>query len=420
MHSLATRLFPICRSLTGDGVRTTLKILREVVPLKVVEVPSGTRVFDWTIPDEWNVRDAYIKDGSGRRVVDFKKNNLHLVGYSVPFHGRMSLDELRPNLHSLPRMPGAIPYVTSYYARRWGFCLAHRELKRLRRGTYEVKVDTTLAPGALTYAELLVPGRSDSEVLVSTYVCHPSMANNELSGPVVAAFLARSLLDGPRPRLSYRFVFVPESIGSITYISRNLDHLRRKTVAGYVVTCVGDPGGFSYLRTRSGDLMVDRLTEHVLRNSGARFKTYDFTTSGSDERQYGAPGVDLPVGSLMRTKYGHYRQYHTSLDDLSLVTPRGLEGSLEMYTRCVAALEANRILARTNLCDPQLGRRGLYPNLSTPSSITSAVFDMVNTLAYCDGTNDLLAVAERLGRPIEALAPIVDDLTRAGLLVERG
>ena len=416
MDSLITRLFPICRSITGAGVRKTLRIIGNEIPLTIYEVSSGTDVFDWTIPDEWNIKDAYVKDEKGERVIDFRSSNIHVVGYSIPFEGKLPLDELKDHLHTLPDQPNLIPYVTSYYEKRWGFCLSHNEYVKLIDGLYEVKIDATLEPGSLTYADLVIDGESDKEVLISTYICHPSMANNELSGPVVATYLATHLIGlKNRPYYTYRFVFVPETIGAVTYISKHLEHLKKKVVAGYVVTCVGDPGSFSYLQTRQENTLVDRVTLHVLKYSGQKYKVYPFIDRRSDERQYNAPGVALPVGSLMRTKYASYPEYHTSSDDLNFVTPEALNGSMEMYKRCIQVLESNRIYNTTVLCEPHLGKRGLYPTLSKKGSSTT-VRMMKDLIAYSDGKNDLLWVADKVGCPIWRLSPLIKILVQSDIL----
>ncbi len=415
-YGLLRRLFPICRSLTGEGVRETLSILREFIPLEVTEIPSGTRCFDWTIPQEWNIREAWIKDRDGNEIVSFADHNLSVVGYSVPHYGWHTLDELQPHLSSLPEQPDAIPYVTSYYDCRWGFCLTHKRREQLREGSYEVLIDSTLEPGSMSLADLVIPGKSEEEILLSTYVCHPSMANNELSGPVVTTMLARELLRLEERLYTYRFVFVPETIGAIAYLSRHLKHLKRVVVAGYVVTCCGDPGPFSYLHSRHKDTLVDRVSRHVLKCSGQPYKLYSFLERGSDERQYCAPGVDLPVGSLMRAKYGTYPEYHTSLDDLNLVTSVCLGGTIRMYLRCLEALERNAFPRTAVLCEPQLGRRGLYPTLSRSGS-AEGVRDMMNLIAYADGEQDMIAIAEKVGCSIFDLLPYAEQLSQQGLLV---
>ena len=416
MHSWAKDLFPICRSLTGNGVRETLSYLSRIVPAMTIhEVPSGTQAFDWTIPDEWNIRAAYIEDENGNRVVDFARNNLHVVGYSTPVDEWLNLAELQPHLHSLPEQPGAIPYVTSYYVRRWGFCLAHAQRESLADGRYHVVIDSTLEPGSLTYGEVLIPGREKREILLSTYICHPSMANNELSGPVVTTALARWLSELPERRFSYRIVFVPETIGSIVYISRHLEQLRRDVIAGYVVTCIGDDRAYSFLRSRAGNTLADRAAKLVMHRHAPDHVEYSYLDRGSDERQYCSPGVDLPVASIMRTRYNSYPEYHTSLDDLKVVTPTGLEGGFEALRKTIDLIEHNRTYRATTPCEPQLGRRGLYPTLSTRGA-GYAVRSMTNVLAYADGTRDLIDLADFIGISADEAVETAEKLASAGLL----
>ena len=342
-----------------------------------------------------------------------------MLGYSEPVDVELSLSELQEHLYSLSDQPDAIPYVTSYYARRWGFCIAHREREKLKEGTYRAVIDATLEPGSLTYGELVIPGESPQEIFISTYICHPSLANNELSGPVVTTFLAKWIGSLPRRRYTYRLVFVPETIGSITYLSRNLDHLKGHVRAGFNVTCVGDKRSYSYLPSRAGDTIADKAALHVLRHVAGDFERYSFLDRGSDERQYCAPGVDLPVATLMRSKYGTYPEYHTSLDDLDFVTPAGLEGGYEALRRCLQVLEFDATYRATQLCEPQMGRRGLYSTLGTKASdVTTQTY--MDILAYCDGTHSALDIAEILGRPLWVLEPAFDELSRHGLIERNG
>jgi len=416
MYDLARQLFPICRSLTGAGVRETLRIIKLRLPsLRVHEVPSGTHAFDWTVPPEWNIRDGYVIAPDGRKIIDFKVSNLHVVGYSEPVNKSLPLGELQKHLHSLPEQPDAIPYVTSYYQRRWGFCLSHRQRAALQDGIYRVVIDSTLEPGSLTYADLTIRGDTEREVLISTYVCHPSLGNNELSGPVVATFLAAWVASLPRRRLTYRFVFVPETIGSIVYISRNLDALKERVVAGFNVTCIGDDRCYSYLPSRQEDSWSDRVALHVLGFVSPSFKRYSFLDRGSDERQYCAPGVDLPIASVMRSKYGAYPEYHTSLDNLSLISPQGLLGGLSALQRCIEVLELDRTYKGNVLCEPQMGKRGLYSTLGT-ARVSEAVKLRMDILAYCDGEHSVVEIAELLGHPAWKLAAYFAELVEHGLI----
>lgn len=416
MLDFVKQLFPICRSITGDGVRKTLACIKEKLPdLTIHEVPSGTPCFDWTVPKEWNIIDGYIVDPEGKKVVDFQKNNLHVVGYSIPVELELSLDELQKHLYSLQEHPDAIPYVTSYYKERWGFCLADRDRKKLKEGRYKVKIESTLKDGSLTYGECYIKGQTDDEVLLSTYICHPSMANNELSGPAVATFLGQKIKEMPNRKYSYRILFIPETIGSICYLSKHYEELKKQVKAGFVITCVGDDRTYSYLPSRAGNTIADKAALHALKHTAPSFTQYSFLDRGSDERQYCSPGIDLPVCSIMRSKYGTYPEYHTSQDSLDLVTAKGLQGGFDANFRAIETLEMNCYPKATILCEPQLGKRGLYPTLSTATSGLE-VRNMMNILAYADGSHSLLDIAELMGVPIWQLRPLVDTLTSHKLI----
>lgn len=415
-HELATKLFPICRSLTGPGVRETLSILTEQLPGLVIHaVPSGTKAFDWTVPDEWTIRDAYIANEDGHKIIDFKANNLHVVGYSEPVDQILELEDLDAHLHSLPAQPNAIPYVTSYYTKRWGFCLTEKARSNLGPGKYRVVIDADLKPGVMNYAELILPGETKDEVLLSTYMCHPSMANNELSGPVVTTALVQWLMSLPKRKYTYRIVFVPETLGPIVYLSRNLQAMKQNTVAGFVVTCVGDERAYSFLPSRDGDTLADRAARHVLNYLVKDYQSYSWLDRQSDERQYCAPGVDLPVATIMRTKYGEYPEYHTSLDDLNLVTPAGLGGGFSALKKAIEVIENDIVLETTVLCEPQLGPRGLYPTLSTKES-GKTVVTLMNLISYCDGKHSLLQIADKIGAPAWELKEMAKPLIEQGLL----
>lgn len=412
MRRRMERLYPICRSLTGDGVRETLQILAETVPLHTVAVPTGTQVFDWTIGDEWNVRTAYIADASGRRVVDFAEHNLHLVGYSVPARTRLPLSELRPHLQTLPDHPDWVPYRTSYYHRDWGFCLTARQLDSLEEGDYDVVVDADLGPGELVYGELLVPGETDDEVIVTSHVCHPSLANDNLSGLTVAVELAAWLAARPH-RYSYRFVFAPGTIGVLTWLSRNPDVIPRIR-HGLVLTGLGGGGALVWKRTRHGSRPVDVAAAHVVRRLGGDVRAY--SPYGYDERQFNAVGFDLPVGRLSRTPHGEYPEYHTSADDLDFVTDDELEESFSALTRIIDVLEGDATYVNLSpYGEPQLGARGLYPTMGGRAA-SDAVMAMLWTLAYADGTTSLVEVAELADLEFAQVRRAADDLLGAGLL----
>jgi aminopeptidase-like protein len=416
MHQLMTELFPICRSITGNGVRETLRIIQTHIPITIHEVPSGTKVLDWIVPKEWNIRDAYIIDPLGKKIVDFKKNNLHIVSYSMPIDKYVNLAELQEHLYSLEEQPDAIPFIASRYEERWGFCLTHNQRTNLKEGTYRVFIDSDLKEGFLTYGEMIIPGSSTKEVFLSTYICHPSMANNELSGPVVTTMLAKWIVNKPR-RYTYRIIFIPETIGSITYLSKNLGYMKQNIVAGFNFTCVGDERAYSFLPSRNGSTLADKAALNILSSKHPEFIRYSYLDRGSDERQYCSPGVDLPIVSIMRSKYREFPEYHTSLDNLDFVTPAGLQGSFAVHRDCIELLEKNKVYQVTCFGEPQLGRRGLYPTISTKDSYRQ-VNDMINFLAYADGTNDLIDISNIIQVPVRQLYPIIDKLVAAGLILE--
>lgn len=410
MYSLAQELWPINRSLSGQGVRETLGAIAARVPeIEITSVNSGTEVYDWTVPKEWEVLEAYIIDPRGQKICDFSKNNLHLVGYSIPFEGEMELEELQGHLYSLESQPDAIPYVTSYYREAWGFCLTQIDRDGLGPGTYRVVIRTRLFDGVLDYGEILIPGESTREIFFSTYVCHPSLANNELSGPVLAVELAKWLKSRDR-HFSYRFLFIPETIGSLIYMSRNLERMQRDILAGFVLTCVGDEREFSYLPSRKGDSVADKVALDVLHSLNLEFIRYSWLDRGSDERQYCSPGADLPVCSVMRSKYGTYPEYHTSLDTLGdVVTAEGLQGSFDIYKKIILELENKRYPIAQQIGEPQLGRRDLYPTTSIKGDY-SLPRKLTNVLSFSDGQNSEEDIAARLSMPPEEVHGIVEQL----------
>lgn len=415
MYELASDLYPICRSITGSGVRQTLKRLQTLIPVTMHEVPSGTQVFDWTIPKEWNIRDAYVKGPAGEKVIDFHRHNLHIVQYSRPVRLKLPLSELKDHLYSLPEYPDWIPYRTSYYKDSWGFCVSQRQLESLSEGEYEVVVDSSLEDGHLTYGEYLIRGEVEDEVLVSCHCCHPSLCNDNLSGIVVATFLAKYLDAAPR-RYSYRFVFIPGAIGSIAWLSRN--ETRVSAIKhGLVVACVGDAGTFTYKRSRRGNAIIDRVVEHVLKHSGQPFQIRDFTPFGYDERQYCSPGFNLPIGSLTRTPHAEFPQYHTSADNLEFVRPEALGESLAQYWRVMQVLEHNNLYINQNpKCEPHLGKRGLYRTMGGDPNQPLNEFAMLWVLNLSDGRHTLLEIAERSGLSFESIYVAAHALQSRGLL----
>ena len=417
MYRLAERLFPICRSLTGNGFRESLRILMKGLEnFHTYEIPTGTQVFDWTVPKEWNIRGGYIETLDGKRVIDFADTNLHVMGYSTPIDAVLSREELLEHVYTQPDQPDWIPYVTSYYKERWGFCMSEKQKQALTDDQYHVVIDSELKEGSLTLGDIVIKGETDEEIMFTTYLCHPSMANNELSGPVVWRALIDYVMAMPKRRYTYRFVINPETIGSIAYLSKNLDALKKNLVAGFVLSCVGDNRTYSYVESKYANTLADRVVRSVLSYHYPEYKTYSFLKRGSDERQYNAAGVGLPVCGLNRSKYGEYPEYHTSADDMSLISEDGLQGSYEECVKIINALEYNRNYTMTCTCEPQLGKRGLYPTVSQKGSY-DAIKAMVDFIAYADGKNDLIAISERLHQPIDVLIPIIDKLQEAGLIL---
>lgn len=416
MYELAKSIFPICRSITGNGVRKTFRILKEQCPeIELYEVPSGTQVFDWTVPKEWNINGGYLEDESGNRIVDFEQNNLHILGYSTPIDTWMELSELSEHIYTLKDQPDLIPYVTSYYKERFGFCMSQNQKDSLKPGKYHALIDSKLEEGHLTYGELLIPGESKEEIFLSTYICHPSMANNECSGPALMIALAKELLAMKKRRYSYRLIFVPETIGAITYLSRNLPYMKEHVIAGFNLTCVGDDRSYSLVESRYADTLADKVMKNVLSYHAPDYINYSYLERGSDERQYQAPGVDLPLVCFCRSKYHVYPEYHTSADNMNLISERGLQGSFDVMKKAIMALEYNQKYKVTCLCEPQLGKRGLVPTMSSKETFRQTLV-LKNIVAYADGTNDLIDLSNHIQVPTDQIIPIVEQLLSVGLL----
>ena len=407
MYALISELYPICRSITGDGFRRTMEIIRKHAPIEIRQVPTGTEVFDWVVPKEWNIRDAYVKNSKGKKVIDFQKSNLHVMSYSTPVNGRFSLSELKDHLFTIPEHPGWVPYRTSYYKEDWGFCLSHDEYLKLEEGGYRVLIDSTLEDGHLTYGELCLPGDQADEVLLSCHACHPSLCNDNLSGVSLLAFAAKTIAALPH-RYTYRFLFIPGTIGAITWLALNREKISN-IKHGLVVTGVGDPGPVTYKKSRRGAVEIDRVAVQVLKNSGKNYKTVDFSPYGYDERQYCSPGFDLPVGRLSRTPFGEYPEYHTSADNLDFIRAEHLEDSFSVLMEILFALENNGTYLSTNpWCEPNLGKRGLYPSCG-PEQLA-----MLWVMNLSDGKNELLDIVERSGKSFR------DILRAAKILLENG
>ena len=418
IYSLISELFPITRSITGEGVRESLEIIKEYLPgMKIESIPSGEKVLDWEVPNEWNIQEAWIKDPDGNILVDFHKNNLHVMGYSEPVSKKLPLDELKPKLYTLPEQPDYIPYRTSYYKTDWGFCLTHKMFKSLKPGDYEVYIKSQIQPGFLNYGELYIPGLTDEEFLLSCYICHPSMANDSLSGVGLLVEIAK-FLDQKENHYSYRFLFIPETIGSITWLARNRNNLK-KIKFGLVATCLGDPGSFTYKKTRQEIADIDRISEFTLKNSGFPYIIEDFSPLGSDERQYCSPGFNLPVGSLMRSRYSKFKEYHTSADNLDYITPEALDETYRMYLKVIENAELNNTFKNLNpFGEPALGKRGLYRNERVQADFPDIQQAYLWVLNYSDGSNDLLEIAKKSGLPFHVIVQAATDLFNHKLLEE--
>ena len=422
MMEIVSRIFPICRSITGNGVRETLKVLQEYCSeLKTYEVPCGTKVFDWVIPDEWNIAEAYIENETGERIIDFKQNNLHVVGYSQPMDEWVELAELKRHIHTLPKQPAFIPYVTSYYKPYSGFCMSQNMLDDLKPGKYHAVIKSSLNPkGSLTYGEILIPGtiEPDKEIFLSSYICHPSMANNECSGPSVLIALADYICRMPNRRYSYRLILVPETIGTITYLSRNLQQMQRRVIAGFNLTCVGDDMQYTIVHSRYADTLADKVLLNVLQYRGKGYKECSFLERGSDERQYCFPGVDIPLCTFSRTKFYDYPEYHTSGDNLDLISEKGLQGAFEVMTECIQILECNDYYHIDCLCEPQLSKRGLYPTVSK-KGVYDEVRKLQDFILYADGRNDLIDISNIIHYPAIKLIDMVKRLMDNQLLTQK-
>ncbi len=420
IYALVSTLFPICRSITGNGVRETLSHVQKLLPITVHEVPTGTPVFDWTVPKEWNIKDAYVANSQGERVIDFKKSNLHVLNYSTPVNQKMSLAALRPHLMTLPEHPDWIPYRTSYYQEKWGFCLSQNQLDALPEDNYHVVIDSSLEAGSLSYGEYVIPGESSDEVLISCHTCHPSLCNDNLSGIALATFLARQIeqvkAEGGKLRYTYRFLFIPGTIGSITWLARNQTNAKR-IQHGLVVVCVGDAGKFSYKTSRQGDALIDHAAKHVLKSEKESFNLIDFFPYGYDERQYCSPGFNLAVGSLSRSTHGKFPEYHSSGDNLSFVTGAQIAESLEVYLKVIDVLENNHTYINQNPhCEPQLGKRGLYGNVGATVHRPTFEMALLWILNLSDGTHSLLNIAKRAKMPFETIKQAAKALQDSGLL----
>jgi len=415
----ANDLFPICRSITGEGTRYSLFYIKNILPkLKIFQIKSGTKVFDWKIPDEWLIKKAYIMNSKGKKIIDFKENNLHVLGYSTPINKTITYAKLKKHLYSLPKFPTAIPYVTSYYERRWGFCVSHKQKLRLKKEKKPLRIliDSKLFKGYMNYGELIIKGKSKKEIFISTYVCHPSLANNEISGPIVTTALAEWINNLKNNYYTYRIVFIPETIGSIAYISKNLKKLKKEVKAGFNITCVGDNKSFSYLESKLKNTLSDRAALKAYETLKIKYKKYSFLNDrGSDERQYSSPGVDLPFCSMMRTKHGEYKEYHTSKDNLSFISPKGLLGGYEAIKTAIEILELNKKYIASNKCEPQFSKRNLKSSLGG-SALTKDYKILSNILSYADGKNDVIELSNILKENIFLINKSIKILLKFKLL----
>lgn len=423
MYDFACKIFPYDRSITGEGVRQTLADIAEYIApsgikLDVREVASGSQVFDWTVPKEWKINEAYIENESGERIIDMKKCNLHVLGYSVPVDKWVDLAELKEHVYVEDSQPEVIPYVTSYYKERYGFCMSKVQLDALPEGKYHMVIDSELFDGVLNYAEAIIPGETDEEIMFSTYFCHPSMANNECSGLALSAELINTVASMEKRKYTYRFVFVPETIGSITYLSQDnhVPYLKEHVKAGFVLSCVGDNNDYSIVESRYGNTIADRVLKNVIKYK-EHYTVYDFHERGSDERQYNAPGVDLPVVCFCRSKFGEFPEYHTSADNMTYVSQEGFQGAFDAMMEVIEIFEKNGYYKVTVLCEPQLGKRGLYSDISRKGTYDEIMVQR-DVLSYSDGSNDLLDLSERIGVPVSEIVDIVDRLVENDLMVE--
>ena len=419
IYNLCKKLWPINRSLTGEGNLETLKILKQIHnKLKIKNINSGKKVFDWKIPNEWNAYEAWIKNSHGKKILDFKKNNLHLVSYSEKIHKKISLEQLKKNLHFIKDQPEAIPYVTSYYKKNWGFCMSYNEIKKLKKGNYEVFINSSIKKTKLIYGEILIKGKYKKEIFLSTYICHPSMANNELSGPAVTINLAKWISQKKR-KYSYRIIFIPETIGSIGYINKNFKILKKNVIGGFNITCVGDNRNYSFLPSRNGQTLSDKVGLQTIKKYSKNFKKYTWLSRGGDERQYCSPGVDLPIATLMRSKYGTYKEYHTSLDNLKkVVTPKGLQGGYSMLRDAINTIEKNKYYITTLLCEPHMSKRNLYPSIGKKKHVSKFTKTMMNVITYCDGKHSINDISYMLKIKEKYVSQIIKKLLKFKLIEE--